>query len=189
MGGLDKGLQILRGQAMAKHSLERLAPQVGSVAVNANRHLDHYADWRCPVWPDPETAGDFSGPLAGFLTGLTHCRTPFLCTVPCDSPFFPLDLVARLALSLSQAGADIAMAAAAEEDGQVRPQPVFCLMKTELRESLQAFMHSGRRKIDAWTAAERTVLTRFDRPEDDPRAFMNVNTLQQLYQLEQERLT
>lgn len=189
MGGLDKGLQILRGQAMARLCLDRLAPQVATVAVNANRHLEDYAGWQCPVWPDPQTSGEFSGPLAGFLAGLTHCQTPWLCTVPCDSPFFPPDLVERLALSLSQTGADIAMAAAVEEDDQMRPQPVFCLMKTGLRDSLQAFTDSGRRKIDAWTATEHTVLVPFDRPSDDPRAFLNVNTLQQLYQLEQERLS
>ncbi len=187
MGGLDKGLQSLHGQALARRCLERLSPQVGTLAVNANRHLSDYASWQCDVWPDLADSGEFSGPLAGFLAGLTRCQTPWLCTVPCDSPFFPLDLVERMALSLSQSDADIAMAAAVEDDHQLRPQPVFCLIKTELRESLQSFMRSGRRKIDAWTATERTVLTRFDRPGDDPRAFLNVNTLEQLCALEQER--
>lgn len=186
MGGLDKGLQRLHGQALARRCLERLAPQVARVAVNANRHLDDYARWPCEVWPDPQEAGEFSGPLAGFLAGLTRCQTPFLCTVPCDSPFFPLDLVQRMALCLSQAGADIAVAAAMEDGQTFRAQPVFCLMKTELCESLQTFLRSGRRKIDAWTATERTVLARFDQPGDDPRAFMNVNTLEQLGQLERE---
>jgi molybdopterin-guanine dinucleotide biosynthesis protein A len=186
MGGLDKGLQNLHGQALALRCLERLAPQVAQLAVNANRHLDDYARWPCEVWPDPQEAGEFSGPLAGFLAGLIRCQTPFLCTVPCDSPLFPLDLVRRMALSLSQADANIAVAAAMEDDRVLRAQPVFCLMKTEVRESLRAFLRSGRRKIDAWTATERTVLVRFDQPGDDPRAFVNVNTLEQLDQLERE---
>ena len=187
MGGLDKGLQSLHGQALALHCARRLAPQVGALAINANRHHPQYASWSWPVWSDGPASGSFPGPLAGFMAGLTHCQTPLLCTVACDSPFFPLDLVERLYNCLQEADADIAMAAAFEGgEDLMRPQPVFCLLKVELRERLQAFMQTGGRKIDAWTAGERTVLARFDRPGDDRRAFLNINTLQQLDQLEQE---
>ena len=184
MGGLDKGLQPFRGEPLARHCLRRLEPQVGTLALNANRHLSEYALWQAPVWPDSADAGEFAGPLAGFLAGLEHCQTPYLCTVACDTPLFPLDLVERLAQALENQSCDLAMAAAAEEDGQVRNQPVFCLIKTTLRESLQAFLAGGGRKIDAWTASEGAVRVVFDRPHDDPRAFFNANTLEQLRQLE-----
>lgn len=188
MGGLDKGLQAFRGEPLARHCLRRLEPQVGTLALNANRHLSEYALWQAPVWPDSPSAGDFAGefagPLAGFLAGLEHCQTPYLCTVACDTPLFPLDLVERLAQALGNQSCDLAMAAAAEEDGQVRNQPVFCLIKTTLRESLQAFLAGGGRKIDAWTASEGAARVVFDRPHDDPRAFFNANTLEQLRQLE-----
>ncbi|WP_049871380.1 molybdenum cofactor guanylyltransferase MobA [Ramlibacter tataouinensis] len=183
MGGSDKGLQNFNGIPLALHTLMRLAPQVGEVLINANRNLSAYEAFGAPVWPD--ALPDFAGPLAGFLTGLEQCDTPFLVTVPCDTPRFPPDLVARLSSALQDQDAEIAMAAAPEEDGQLRPQPVFCLLRRELLESLVRFTHGGGRKIDAWTAQHRTALVPFDAPGDDPQAFFNANTLAELRQLEQ----
>ena len=183
MGGVDKGLQNFRGMPLALHTLLRLGPQVGEVMINANRNLSAYEAFGAPVWPDG--LADYAGPLAGFLVGLEQCTTDYLVTVPCDTPLFPQDLVARLAEALERDDAEIAMAAAREEDGQVRSQPVFSLMKRELMESLVRFTHAGGRKIDAWTAQHRTVLVPFDRPGDDPSAFVNANTLVELRRLEQ----
>ncbi len=182
MGGSDKGLQNFRGVPLALHTLLRLSPQVGEVLVNANRNISAYEAFGAPVWPD--VLPDFPGPLAGFLTGLEHCETPYLVTVPCDSPLFPADLVERLAAALEAEAADIAMAAAPEEDGQLRTQPVFCLLRRELMESLVRFTQGGGRKIDAWTAQHKTAVVSFDRATDDPRAFFNANTLAELHRLE-----
>ena len=183
MGGADKGLQNFRGMPMAMFTLMRLAPQVGEVIINANRNLSAYESFGVPVWPD--SLSDYAGPLAGFLTGLEHCETEYLVTVPCDTPLFPQDLVARLGEALQRDDAEIAMAAAREEDGQMRAQPVFSLMKRELMESLVRFTHEGGRKIDAWTGQHRTVLVPFDREGDDAAAFFNANTLEELHRLEQ----
>ena len=182
MGGVDKGLQNFNGMPLALHTLMRLSPQVGEVMINANRNLAAYEAFGVPVWPD--VLSDYAGPLAGFLTALERCDTPWLATVPCDTPLFPPDLVARLAQAAQQQGAEIAMAAAREEDGQVRTQPVFCLLRAGLLESLVKFTHGGGRKIDAWTALHHQVIVTFDRQGDDPRAFFNANTLAQLHQLE-----
>lgn len=183
MGGVDKGLQNFNGLPMALQTLMRLSPQVGEALINANRNLAAYESFGVPVWPD--VLPDYAGPLAGFMTGLAHCETEYLVTVPCDTPMFPTDLVARLAAALEAQDADIAMASAREEDGQLRTQPVFCLMKVELIDSLTRFTQSGGRKIDAWTATHRCVQVAFDAPGDDPRAFFNANTLAELRQLEQ----
>ena len=183
MGGADKGLQNFRGMPMAMYTLLRLAPQVGEMMINANRNLAAYESFGVPVWPD--SIGDYAGPLAGFLTALEHCETEFLITVPCDTPLFPQDLFARLAEALEREGAEIAMAAAREEDGQIRAQPVFSLLRRDLMESLVRFTHEGGRKIDAWTGQHRTVLVPFDREGDDPSAFFNANTLAELHKLEQ----
>jgi molybdopterin-guanine dinucleotide biosynthesis protein A len=183
MGGVDKGLQNFNGIPLALFTLMRLQPQVAEMMVNANRNLAAYEAFGTPVWPD--VLADYAGPLAGFLTGLERCETGWLVTVPCDTPLFPQDLVARLAQAADRDGADIAMAGAREEDGQVRPQPVFCLMRRDLLESLVAFTHGGGRKIDAWTAQHKTVVVPFDTPGDEPRAFFNANTLAELHQLEQ----
>jgi len=183
MGGADKGLQNFRGIPLALHTLMRLGPQVGEVMINANRNLSAYEAFGAPVWPD--AIADYAGPLAGFLTGLERCDTGYLVTVPCDTPLFPQDLVARLAEALEREGAEIAMAAAREEDGTVRAQPVFSLLRRELMESLVRFTQGGGRKIDAWTGQHRTVLVPFDRPGDEPSAFFNANTLAELHRLEQ----
>jgi molybdenum cofactor guanylyltransferase len=185
MGGADKGLQNFNGLPLALHTLMRLQVQVGEVMINANRNLGAYEAFGVPVWPD--VLGDYPGPLAGFLTALERCETGWLVTVPCDTPLFPQDFVARLAQAAQESGAEIAMAAAREEDGQVRPQPVFCLMRVELMESLVKFTQSGGRKIDAWTAQHQTAVVTFDQPRDDARAFFNANTLAELHQLEQAK--
>ena len=186
MGGVDKGLQTFNGTPLALHTLLRLQMQqgglIGEVMINANRNLAAYEAFGAPVWPD--SLPDYAGPLAGFMTGLERCETPFLMTVPCDTPLFPPDLAVRLADALGRENADIAMAAAREEDGQIRTQPVFCLLRAELLESLVAFTHEGGRKIDRWTALNNTVTVPFDQPNDDPRAFFNANTLAELHSLE-----
>ena len=183
MGGVDKGLQNFNGMPLALHTLMRLAPQVGQVMINANRNLSAYESFGVPVWPD--VLADYAGPLAGFLTGLERCETAYVVTVPCDTPLFPQDVVARLAQALEDQQCEIASAAARGEDGQLRTQPVFCLMRVDLLESLVKFTHGGGRKIDAWTAQHQTAVVPFDRPGDEARAFFNANTLAELHQLEQ----
>ena len=145
MGGVDKGLQSHLGMPLAMHAVMRLGPQVGHLMINANRNLGAYESFGVPVWPD--AVSDYPGPLAGFLAGLEHCETPYLVTVPCDTPDFPDDLVARLGDALTEHDADIAMAATRDAGG-VQVQPVFCLMKALLMESLVRFTQSGQRKID-----------------------------------------
>ena len=184
MGGVDKGLQKFNGVPLALHTLLRLSPQVGDVLINANRNLAAYESFGVPVWPDSTSMGDFAGPLAGFMTGLERCETPYLLTVPCDTPLFPHDLVARLADALEEQAADFAVASAPEEDGQTRAQPVFCLMGTHMLESLHSFTQSGGRKIDAWTAQHKVAHVAFNLPGDDAKAFFNANTLAELHQLE-----
>ncbi|MBS0508983.1 MAG: molybdenum cofactor guanylyltransferase MobA [Proteobacteria bacterium] len=185
MGGVDKGLQAFRGLPLALHTLRRLQPQVGRVMISANRNLPVYKAFGVPVWPDG--LDDYAGPLAGFLTGLEHCTTPWLLTVPCDGPLFPPDLARRLASAVAAQGADMAMAAAPEQQGdggtQLRTQPVFCLLRTSLLEDLRQFTREGGRKIQAWAAQQRCAIASFDQPGDDPQAFCNANTLAQLQTL------
>lgn len=186
MGGVDKGLQNFNGMPLALHTLLRLQMQTGHALISANRNLAAYESFGVPVWADP--IGDYSGPLSGFLAGLEQCETEYLVTVPCDTPLFPLDMVERLAAALAREDADIAMVAAPEDDGQgglaLRSQPVFCMMRVSLLESLVAFTHGGGRKIDAWTGQHKTVLVPFDAPGDDPLAFSNANTLAELRALQ-----
>mgnify|MGYP001496018914 CR=1 FL=1 len=177
MGGVDKGLQNFNDMPLALHALLRLSPQVGPVLINANRNLSAYESFGVPVWPDP--MADFQGPLAGWLAGIERCETPYLVVVPCDSPHFPTDLVQRLAEALIREDADISMAATTEE-GRVQPQPVFCLLKASLLESLLQYLNAGERKIDRWTALHRCATVAFE----DAQAFANANTQEELQRLQ-----
>ena len=183
MGGLDKGLQLSGGTPLALHALRRLQavphPLLSAFAVNANRHLDTYSDWGYPVWPD--TLPEQPGPLAGMLSGLQRCTTSHLLTVPCDAPRFPTDLVERLAAAFEQSGTDIAVASAPDEGGVLRRQPVFALMQVKLADRLAAYIQGGGRKVGHWMSELSTVEVPFNRPGDDPCAFVNLNTLDSLH--------
>lgn len=186
MGGIDKGLQTLHGRPLALRAAQRLAAQVGPLLISANRHHDRYAAWGYPVLADDVAWPNFAGPLAGFAAGLTHCATPWLLTVPCDSPRFPHDLALRMMACAMQHGAALVLAAAPDAMGVLHPQPTFALLQRQLHPSLQFFLDQGGRKIGAWAAQHHRVLCAFDRPEDDPQAFCNLNTLEDLQQLEHD---
>lgn len=170
MGGIDKGLVELDGRAMVAHVLERLAPQVDTLLINANQNAERYAAFGYPVVPD--RIEGYAGPLAGLHAGLSAATTPLLVSVPCDSPFLPRDLVARLRAALE---ADDAQLAVARAGGQA--QPVFSLVRRDVLDDLGAFLAGGGRKIDAWYARLAVVEVGFD---DQPDAFANINTREEL---------
>lgn len=166
MGGVDKGLRTLRGRPMVAWVLERFGPQVDEVLINANQNGAAYAAFGHRVIPD-EIAG-FAGPLAGVHRGLTEAAHELVATAPCDSPFLPLDLVARLRAALEQARADLSVAKTGDQ-----PHPVFCVCRKSVLPGLSEFLAGGGRKIDAWYARLKTVEVLFD---DQADAFSNVNT-------------
>jgi molybdopterin-guanine dinucleotide biosynthesis protein A len=170
MGGVDKGLQPLRGRPLVAWVLERLKPQVAEVLINANQNQAEYAKLGCRVIGDE--IGGFAGPLAGLHAGLKANVHPFLVTVPCDSPFLPTDLVRRLHAALVASHADLAVA----KTGQ-QPHPVFSLVRESLLHHLTEFLEGGGRKIDAWYASLKVIEVAFD---DQPEAFSNINTREDL---------
>ena len=169
----DKGLQQLHGISLIEHVLARLTPQVASVLINANRNQANYALLGYPVISD--IRADFAGPLAGVEAGLAVCNSPFLLTVPCDTPYFPLNLAERLLAALIQANADIAMACTGELSA-LQSQPVFCLLKPAHLPQLQQYLDGGGRKMDAWFGALAVAKVLFT----DDAEFTNMNTLEQL---------
>jgi molybdopterin-guanine dinucleotide biosynthesis protein A len=174
MGGADKGLVLLSGRPLVQHVLERLRPQVGEILISANRGRDAYARFGHRVLPDV-LAGQL-GPLAGLHAGLTAARTPLLLSVPCDCPFLPADLAPRMQAGLERQAAQIAVATTDR-----RAHPVFLLCRREVLADLAAYLADGGRKVDAWYARLPAVLVPFD---DQPDAFLNVNTLDDLRALE-----
>ena len=170
MGSVDKGLTALRGKAMVAWVAERFTPQVAEVIVNANQNIDQYQGLGYRVVSD--AIGGFAGPLAGLQRGLVEACHELVATVPCDSPFLPQDLVARLHAALKREAAEVAVAKTGDQ-----PHPVFCLVRKRVLPGLTAFLQGGGRKIDAWYASLRVVEVPFD---DQPEAFSNINTLEEL---------
>lgn len=178
MGGIDKGLIPFHQKPLIETTIQRLKTQVGPILINANRNITKYAVYGYPVIMD-ETP-DFSGPLAGFLMGLKNCKTPYLLTTPCDSPLFPEDLATKLASELEQANLDLVYASSKEADGKVWAQPVFCLMRANLQDSLISFLDKGDLKIDRWFKELKSGTVIFD----NAQAFANANTPEELQSLE-----
>jgi molybdopterin-guanine dinucleotide biosynthesis protein A len=170
MGGVDKGLVTLDGRPLVAYVLERLAPQVGDVIINANQNIERYRAFGHRVVAD--SVGGFAGPLAGLQAGLTGAATPYVVTVPCDSPFLPLDLVARLCYALGRDGAELAVAKTFDQ-----PHPVFALVGRDVLPHLASFLDNGGRKIDAWYATLAVTEVPFD---DEADAFRNINTRAEL---------
>jgi len=168
MGGVDKGLQPLRGKPMVEWVLARFAPQVGELIINANQNVERYEAFGHRVVRDD--IGGFAGPLAGLHAGLKVAAHPLVATVPCDSPFLPEDLVKRLHRSLGDN--DLAVAKTGEQ-----AHPVFVLTKKSIVTNLEGFLSSGGRKIDAWYASLKVVEVSFD---DEADAFRNINTREEL---------
>ena len=170
MGGVDKGLQLLGGKPMIDHVIARLAPQVVEIIINANQNLESYAKFGYPVAPD--VTGGYAGPLAGLQAGLQAAGHPLVVTVPCDSPFLPLDLVARLAAAIGDNDLAVAKTGA-------QAHPVFALVHRKLLDHLTAYLAGGGRKIDAWYSTLKVVEVSFD---DEMEAFSNINTREELQQ-------
>jgi len=175
MGGADKGLRVFRGKPMIAHAIERLAPQVGTLLINANQNRESYAALGYAVIAD--LIDGFAGPLAGLHAGLSACGTPLMVTAPCDSPFLPIDLVAKLHAALESNAAQLAVARAGGWS-----QPVFALCRCEVLGSLSAFLDTGGRKVDAWFATLKVVAV----PFPDESAFANINTPEELERLENQ---
>jgi molybdopterin-guanine dinucleotide biosynthesis protein A len=174
MGGVDKGLQLLRGKPMAQHVIERFAPQVDELMINANQNIEKYQGLGYRIIPD--AIGGFVGPLAGLHRGLSEAAHPLVVTAPCDSPFLPLDLVAKLKAALDANNTELAVAKTGDQ-----PHPVFSLCRTSALPSLTAFLESGGRKIDLWYSQLKVVEVQFA----EEAAFRNINTREELSQNEQ----
>ena len=170
MGGVDKGLKALHGRPMVAWVIERFAPQVAEVLINANQNLETYAAFGYRVIPD--RIEGYAGPLAGLHRALTEAAHELVATVPCDSPFLPGDLIARLRAALEREGAEVAVAKTGDQ-----PHPVFCLCRKRVLPGLTGFLSAGGRKIDAWYAKLRVVEVPFD---DQEGAFRNINTEEEL---------
>ena len=188
-GGQDKGLVRVDDTPLAWAALQRLQAQpheaLASLAINANRHTGTYAQWGWPVWPDEDPEA-FKGPLAGWQAGLRQCPTPWLLSVPCDTPDFPIDLIDTLVQAQRQSQAPLAVAASRHADG-LRTQAVFALMHTDLLPSLNAYLNQGGRRVADWCEAQGPSWAIFDDQDPSWDAFANLNSADEAAQRQNGR--
>jgi len=184
MGGGDKGRLLVAGQSLIARVVDRLAPQVAGLAVNANGDPARFADLGLPVLPD--SIAGYPGPLAGVLAGLDWAAgqgATHIVTAAADTPFLPEDLVARLLLAAEGAGTGIALAATPDPDrGPIR-HPTFGLWPVALRDDLRAALAGGLRKVVMWTDRHGAETALFPATPFDP--FFNVNTPEDLARAEE----
>ena len=181
MGGGDKNLRMLAGKPILAHVIERAKPQVDALVLNANGDSQRFAAFGLPVVADSVTG--FAGPLAGVLAGFDWAAThlpeaELVASFATDAPFFPRDLVRRLAVALEEGGFDLACA---QSNGQAHP--VFGLWPVSLREALREALAGGLRKVDRWTARYKLVEVEFPAEPVDP--FFNTNHPEDLAEAEQ----
>ena len=174
MGGEDKGLLPFHGRPLASHALDTLGEVAGSRLINANRNLEAYESLGFPVIQDANDR--FDGPLAGLLSAMRAAATPYVLTVPCDTPRLTGQLLQRLADRLETSGAVIAVA----HDGE-RLHPVVMLAKTCLVDDLQAYLDAGERKVEHWIRRHCWLSVDFSDAAD---ALVNINTPDDLATLE-----
>jgi molybdopterin-guanine dinucleotide biosynthesis protein A len=171
MDGRDKGLELLNGKPLVAHAISRIDPQVGRLVLSVNRNRDRYAEFGLEMVSDQ--SGTFDGPLAGILSAMQNCTSPWLMSVPCDTPYLPENLVARLVAGLQMTeGSVIAYPRTGDQ-----VHPACMLLHTGLRDSLANYLHSGGRKIDRWACAEGLVEVDF---ADHFESFNNINTAEEL---------
>lgn len=169
MGGTEKALTIVGPTSLLGHVRARLAPQVGTIIVSANRDLPGYTRWDDRVVPDLVPS---AGPLGGLHAALAHVVTPYAFCCPGDAPLLDTGLVQRLGATLRSRHADLAM----PHDGE-RTQQLFLLMRTDVRDSLDQYLARGARTVLGWTDGLRSA--RHD-ATDIHAAFLNINTLSAL---------
>lgn len=180
MAGQDKGLLKINNKPMIESIIEKLIPQVNNIVINANRNKEQYQQFNYQVISD-DNSNKYNGPLAGMLSAMNvseDSETDYILTVPCDSPFFPSDLSKRLLKQLINNDAEICVV----HDG-MRMQPVFALIKINLKDSLNEYLDSGERKIDLWYKKHNTVLADLS---DYKNISMNINTPEELVKIEQQ---
>lgn len=175
MGGGDKGLLTLGGQSILQHVIDRLEPQVGGLAINANGDVSRFAPYGLPVISD--SIDGFAGPLAGVLAGLDWAAgqgADTIVTAAADTPFFPCDLVPQLLLAAEGRSHPLALAASPHPTKGVLRQPTFGVWPVALRDDLRAALNEGLRKVVLWTDRHDAVVAVFAAGQTDP--FFNVNT-------------
>lgn len=173
MAGLDKGLQYFQGKPMIAHIIEEVTSHTSNIIVSANRNQITYESFGYPVYADEMTG--FGGPLAGILSGLRHCKTPYMATIPCDTPFLKYDVIHQLFNALKNKKAEIAVAIS--KDGKDwKMQSVFTVMKTSVIKNLESYLKDGNHKISPWLKLQKAISVEFI--DDSP--FININTKEEL---------
>ena len=174
MGGLDKGLVLFDNNPLISYAINAVNPHVSEIIISANRSISQYEQFGYKVIKDEMVGG--LGPLAGIYTGLLNCKTEYLISIPCDTPFLPDNLATNLINSVNEKNCNGAIPYTKLNSGKKLFHPTVMLLRTELKKSLANYLNNGGRKIKIWTDAENFCEVLFD----NERHFENLNTLDDL---------
>lgn len=167
MRGEDKGLVNVGDKPLVGYVLERITPQVSHTLISANRNGESYANLCFRVLADNFDKEEYAGPMAGILAGINACETPYLLSVPCDTPCLPTDIVKRMYETIEADGVDIVTV----HDGQ-RLQPIIMLMRVANMGGLQAWLEKGERAVQDWIGQHSHSVVH----DNEPAAYRNLNT-------------
>ena len=187
MNGKDKGLQFLQQKPLYQHIWQRLIPQVDQILINANRSVTTYQQSGLSVISDRTDLNipEYSGPLSGMLTGLLHAKYDWVLFVPCDSPFFQLNLAEKLHQALHNENSGNHHCKAAYVIAQHKAHPTFCLLHRSLTPALINYLQQGQRRVLQFMHQQQAIAVDFS---EQHQAFININTLEQLVEYDRLKL-
>lgn len=178
MGGQDKGLVEVNGIAMVAIALRKFKSITQHVIISANRHLKRYAEFGVTVVQDD--VPNYSGPLAGILSGLKACETTYLGVLPCDSPAISIKYLDQLHEALENSNAEIAYLVRSDANSQIYREPLFALLKNKsphrLEKSLEDHLRDGQCKVLSWYQKHQYVEVQYDH-QDELRNINDPNEL------------
>ena len=174
MGGLDKGLVPFDNNPLISYAINAVVPHVSEIMISANRSISKYEHFGYKVIKDEMVGG--LGPLAGIYTGLLNCKTEYLISIPCDTPFLPDNLTTNLINSVYETNCNGAIPYTKLKNEKKLFHPTVMLLRTELKKSLADYLNNGGRKIKLWTDTENFCEVFFD----NEKHFENLNTLDDL---------
>ena len=178
MGGGDKGLLMLGKTTIIERVIDKILPQVGSLAININGDSSRFPDYKLPIISD--SIKGYLGPLSGILAGMEWAfknGNRYIATVAADTPFLPDDLIKRLHAMVKSKNLNIGIAASRILSGDdVFIHPTFGIWEVALKDDLRDALANDTRKIMFWAKKFKLDYYYFDTSDKLSDPFFNINT-------------
>ena len=178
MGGGDKGLLMLGKTTIIERVIDKISPQVGSLAININGDSSRFPDYKLPIIPD--SIKGYLGPLSGILAGMEWAfknGNRYIATVAADTPFLPDDFIKRLHAMVKSKNLNIGIAASRFlRRDDVFIHPTFGIWEVALKDDLRDALANDTRKIMFWAKKFKLDYYYFETSDKLSDPFFNINT-------------